>query len=49
MVGRCPECEDGALEVEDILTMRMGFANKLKIKCINCNWEYGFYTSKKAD
>ncbi len=43
--GKCKECSTGELQVEDVLQMRMGFANKIKITCSNCCWKYSFFTS----
>ena len=47
VVGRCPDCSSGLL-VENLLPMRMGFANKLNISCSYCPWKKQCFLSEQC-
>ena len=49
IVGQCPECQYTPLDMENLLSKKMGWSNKLKISCYNCCWSKEMFTSKMID
>ena len=49
MVGCCSDCGSNNIHIENVEVLRMGFANKLKLYCGDCLWEYSAFTSKECD
>ena len=45
IIGHCPECKQTNIKMENILSARMGFANKIVVTCDSCSWEKVWWTS----
>ena len=46
-LGKCPEC-GSTVEVIDLLKLRMGFANKILVRCASCCWEQSTFLSEQC-
>ena len=46
-LSKCPDCS-AKIEVTDVLSSRMGFANKLQFCCTSCSWVKRWYLSREC-
>ena len=46
LVAKCPECDDSVM-LQDDLQVRAGFAHRIALRCLSCNWINRCYTLKK--
>ena len=46
-LGKCPEC-GSTVEVIDLLKLRMGFANKILVRCASCCWQQSTFLSEQC-
>ena len=44
---KCPSCGD-VIDMRNVAESRMGFANKLEIVCLMCNWKHQCFMSKEC-
>ena len=49
IVAHCPECKHDTVEVQNMLSSKMVWANKLILIYHSCNWEKTVFTSKEVD
>ena len=44
----CPECNSDNVDLMDNLSLRMGYAHKLKLLCLDCLYEKERFTSSEC-